>query len=62
MKHKDVFFEVKNQNGIFKKLKLFNMKYFVCVNELEQSTTNLFFTFYLKNKNLKTYKLGFESS
>ena len=32
------------------KLKLFNMKYFVYVNELEQSTTNLSFTFYPKTK------------
>ena len=56
MKTKDVFFENQNQNFIFQELKLFNMKvihkYFVCVCELEQSTTNLFFTCYL-NTNLK---------
>ena len=27
-----------------------------CVNDLEQSTTNIFFTFYPKIKNLSTYK------
>ena len=47
MKPKDIFFEDQNQNCIFQKLKLFNMKYFVCVNELEQSITNLSFIFYL---------------
>ena len=61
MKMKYVFFENQNQNGIFQKLKLYNMKCFeifcVCVNELEQSTTNLSFTFYLKIKILTLTKL-----
>ena len=50
MKTKYVFFKDQNQNYIFQKLKLFNMKYFMCVYELEQFTPNLSFAFYLKIK------------
>ena len=44
---------------VFSKTKLFNLKCFVCVYKLEQSTTNLSFIFYLKHKilNLQNTRL-----
>jgi len=60
MKHRNVNFEVQKSKWYFLKLKLFyenTYKFYVCVYKLEQSTTNLSFTFYLKHKILTLTKL-----
>ena len=49
--------QARHQNMYFSKTKLFNLNVLcVCGDELEQSTTNLSFIFYLKTKilNLQT--------
>ena len=50
-KPKHVFFKIKTISH-----EIFWHILCVCIYKLEQSTTNLFFTFYLKTQNLNTYR------